>query len=77
MRKPIRYILESVALFGGIIAFTLVAIYIEDHQPKQVNPLNKYDSITAKLPVEEKVVDFNDKPTRVYYDKDGILTKEF
>lgn len=77
MKKPIRFILEGLLISAGIILVVILAIRADDRKNRTVNPLDKYDSITAKLPVQEKILDFNDKPKRVYYDKEGLLTKEF
>lgn len=77
MKPTVLHILQGLLLALGIAFFVLAAIGLDDRNEKPVNPLNKYDSITAKLPVEEKLVFFNDKPKRIYRDKLGILTVEF
>lgn len=68
-------ILSMLFIFALIVGFMLVSKELNTVDP--VDPLQKYDSITVKLPVEEKVVNFNDVPKRSYYNELGILTVEF
>lgn len=75
--KKLEHILEAIILIIIIIIATIWFIHFDDMKQNQVNPLNKYDSITAKLPVEEKIINFNDVPLRKYFDKDGILTIKY
>lgn len=75
--STIDYILEGVLIVITIMTAVILFIHFDDMAQKHVHPLDKYDSITAKVPVEERIVNFNDVPKRKYYDKDGILTIEY
>lgn len=75
--STINYILEVVIITIVIMTSVVLFIHFDDMKQKHVDPLNKYDSITAKIPVEERIVNFNDVPKRKYYDKHGILNIEF
>jgi hypothetical protein len=76
-RSTIDYILEGVIISIMIMTIVVLFIHFDDVEQHHENILNKYDSITAKLPREEKIVNFNDVPKRSYYDKFGILNVEF
>jgi hypothetical protein len=76
-RTPMDYLIEGVIISVMIITAVLLCIYFDDVEQKHEDILNKYDSITAKLPKEEKIVNFNDVPKRKYYDKFGILNVEY
>jgi hypothetical protein len=76
-RTTVDYIIEGVIVSIMIMTAVLLCIYFDDVEQHHENILNKYDSITAKLPREEKIVNFNDVPKRSYYDKFGILNVEF
>jgi hypothetical protein len=79
IKSKLEYLFEAVIIILMIIPAVLIGIHLDDEMMKKSNEsfLNKYDSITAKLPVQEKIINFNDVPKRKYYDKYGILNVEF
>lgn len=74
----LAYLFEALVIIAMIIPAVLLGIYMDDQMMKKSdNILNKYDSITVKLPKQEKIIFFNEIPTSTFRDKDGILTVRF
>lgn len=76
-KTTLDYFFEGIIIFMTVFAAIILCIYMDDMKMQKANSLDKYDSITVKLPKEEKVVFFNDVPKRTYFNELGFLTVEY